>query len=284
MAQTKVRHDCYQNGNHYVITVYCPCRTKNDIVTEYQNQKVVATVIDANGNPYTLDYDLLNEIVPEGCYEEITAKKVEIYLEKKEKNKTWVALKYDPEIIIKSIDRAGDDDLNKVNKNAYPSSYAKKNGINWATNIVQEEEVNKDKIDQMDHYRQFYQDSTEEQRMVMNRAYVESGGQTLIIQGSELDLDERQKDITKALDNIGQIHYNNTDENKKIISTFVNQYFETLFTNPSQIKPVDSKDLFGESINKVVDTFNTYSDSGKKEATKLIKRHIKMMFKRKRRN
>lgn len=278
-----IRHDCYQNDDFYVITVYCPNRTDEHIVTNFMTNKIEIAVIDSDGKPYVIDYDLLNNIIPKGSYYLITPKKVEIFLEKEEKKKTWVALKYDPEITIKCLSRASleSEDVNKVNKHAYPSSYAKINGVNWATNIVSDNDPNEPEIkDQMDHYRQFFSDSTEEQQRIMNRSFIESGGTSLVIQGSELDLDSRQKDITKALDVIGQMYYGNTDENKKAIKTFVDQYFETLFTTPDKVHKFPQEDEFSKALDKVKDTFNSYSESSKKEARKLITRHIKMMFKK----
>jgi suppressor of G2 allele of SKP1 len=208
-AVGKIVYIWKQTDNRIYIDIRFALDKKDSFKAKFDNQKVDISFAIDNSRTYDLNLELYDEIVPESCSHTIHLDKIEVQLEKKNKNKSWPTLERpdaDNEIILEN--KGPQPITQSVNAQetpmAYPSSSQKKKDWSKIDKEIDEDmKKNKDEYNDEDPlnklFRELYKNADEKTRMAMNKSFQTSGGTVLSTNWDEVkEKDYKGKDRPTA--------------------------------------------------------------------------------------
>jgi suppressor of G2 allele of SKP1 len=187
-AVGKIGYVWKQTDNRVYIEIRYALDRKESLKVKFEDKKAsIHFAIDSSRN-YALELELFDEIDANTSSFSISLDKVEVVLDKKNKNKQWPTLERpdaDNEVVLES---KGPVPISASNASQTPMSYpsSSKTKKDWSKidrEIEEDMKANKDEYAQEDPlnklFKELYKNADEKTRMAMNKSFQTSGGTVL---------------------------------------------------------------------------------------------------------
>jgi len=168
---SKIRHEWFQTATHVTVCIMSKGTKKENCTVNIQNKELNVTIKLVSGSEYQLNLELAGEVVPAESRFEILSTKVEIKM-KKASAAQWNTLEDTGEKL--GVWSTVQDGPSKGL--AYPSSARKHS--DWDKIAPEEDKLEGDAaLNQV--FQGIFKNGSDEQRMAMQKSFLESGGTVL---------------------------------------------------------------------------------------------------------